>query len=300
MLQPFCFKTFVKIHLHTLKLFCLVFFAIIIQSCTSSSKKSDDNELVLAKVNKTTLTITELSQFTPQGISKADSIILLKKYINKWANDELFYQEALNYLTVEDIDIEKEIENYRKELITYKFQTKLITEKLDTLLTQSEIESYYNKNAKNFLLKNNIVKVLYVKTPASIPNLDKLKKLCYSNNLKDAQQLNALCIQYANNYYTNNNTWLMFDDLKKEIPQLKEVPEYNLQNGKIFEFNDAKNYYFLKIIEIKSKNTLSPINFERNNIKAMLLNERKKKLINSIKQDFFEKAKANKQIEIYN
>jgi hypothetical protein len=32
----------------------------------------------------------------------------------------------------------------------------------------------------------------------------------------------------------------------------------------------------------------------------MLLNERKKKLINSIKQDFFEKAKADKQIEIYN
>jgi hypothetical protein len=92
----------------------------------------------------------------------------------------------------------------------------------------------------------------------------------------------------------------MFEDLKKEIPQLKEVPEYNLQNGKIFEFSDSKNYYFLKIIEIKSKNTLSPINFERNNIKAMLLNERKKKLINSIKQDFFEKAKADKQIEIYN
>ena len=272
----------------------------LIHACHSSSKKTDDNGLVLAKVNKKTLTVSDLNQFTPKGISKADSVILLKKYINKWANDELFYQEALTYLTVEDIDIEKEIENYRKELITYKFQTKLIEEKLDTLISQEEIESYYNKNAKNFLLKNNIVKVLYVKTPASIPNLDKLKKLCYSNNPKDEQQLNALCIQYANNYYTNNNTWLMFEDLKKEIPQLKEVPEYNLQNGKIFEFSDSKNYYFLKIIEIKSKNTLSPINFERNNIKAMLLNERKKKLINSIKQDFFEKAKADKQIEIYN
>jgi hypothetical protein len=91
----------------------------------------------------------------------------------------------------------------------------------------------------------------------------------------------------------------MFDDLKKEIPQLKEVPEYNLQNGKTFEFTDNTSFYFLKIIEIKSKNTLSPLNFEKNNIKAMLLNERKQKLISSIKKDFFEKAKSNNKIEIY-
>jgi hypothetical protein len=90
----------------------------LIHACHSSSKKRDDNGLVLAKVNKKTLTVSDLNQFTPKGISKADSVILLKKYINKWANDELFYQEALTYLTVEDIDIEKEIENYRKELIT--------------------------------------------------------------------------------------------------------------------------------------------------------------------------------------
>jgi hypothetical protein len=37
---------------------------------------------------------------------------------------------------------------------------------------------------KILLLKNNIVKVLYVKTPINIPNIDKFKKLCYSNNQK--------------------------------------------------------------------------------------------------------------------
>ena len=92
----------------------------------------------------------------------------------------------------------------------------------------------------------------------------------------------------------------MFDDLKKEIPQLKEVPEYNLQNGKTFEFTDNASFYFLKIIEIKSKNTLSPLNFEKNNIKTMLINQRKQQLISTIKKDFFDKAKTNKELEIYN
>ena len=109
-----------------------------------------------------------------------------------------------------------------------------------------------------------------------------------------------MCIQYANNYYMNDNTWLMFEDLKKEIPQLKEVPEYTIQNGKIFEFTDATSFYFLKIIEVKSKNTLSPLNFEKTNIKNMLINQRKQQLITSIKKDFFEKAKTNKELKIYN
>ena len=98
----------------------------------------------------------------------------------------------------------------------------------------------------------------------------------------------------------NDNTWLMFDDLKKEIPQLKEVPDYTVQNGKIFEFTDATSFYFLKIIEVKSKNTLSPLNFEKNNIKNMLINQRKQQLITSIKKDFFDKAKTNKELKIYN
>lgn len=274
--------------------------SIIISACHTSNEQTENkNDSVLAKVNSSKLLASDINTPYSKAISKSDSLNLVKAYINKWTSDEVFYQEALNYLSEEDLNIEKEIEKYKKELISYKFQTKLINEKLDTSISQSEIETYYNKNSQNFILKNNIVKVLYVKTPIKTPNLDKIKKLCNSTNAKDAQQLNTLCVQYANNFYTNNNTWLMYDDLKKEIPQLKEIPEYNIQNGKVFEFIDNTSFYFLKIIEIKSKNTLSPLNFEKNNIKSMLLNERKQKLINGIKKDFFEKAKSNNKIEIY-
>lgn len=273
---------------------------LLLYSCQNSSEKTTNgNEKVFAKVNYEKLVSSDIGNIIPKGIQKQDSVFLINKYIENWTSDEIFYQEAIKYLNSEDINFDKEVENYKKELVTHKFQTMLIEEKLDTNFTQIEIEEYYNKNSQNFLLKNNIVKVLYVKTPNTTPNLDKLKKLCNSSNPKDAEQLNSLCIQYANNYYTNNNTWLMYEDLKKEIPQLKEIPDYNIQNGKIFEFNDNNSYYFLKIIEIKTKNTLSPLNFEKKNIKAMLLNERKQKLIQSIKKDFFEKAKENKQIEIY-
>lgn len=255
---------------------------------------------MVAKVNSTPLFEDDLKNIVPKGLTKSDSLAFIQNIINKWAFNEIFYQQATNYLSEEELNIDKELEEYKKELLTYKFQTKLINEKLDTNVTLAQIEEYYNANPQNFLLKNNIVKVLYVKTPLNIPNLEKLKKLCYSSNPKDAEQLKSLCIQYANNFFMNDHTWLMFEDLKKEINQLSEVPEYNIQNGKTFEFTDATSFYFLKIIEVKSKNTLSPLNFEIKNIKNMLINQRKQKLITSIKKDFFEKAKTNKELEIYN
>ena len=275
-------------------------FLLITIACTKSSDNTEEQGKVIAKINTSTLYINDVAKISQTGLSKSDSAIFIQNYINNWANNEVFYQQALSYLTEEELNITKEIDEYKKTLLSYKFQTKLINDKLDTNISISQIEDYYNANSQNFLLKNNIVKVLYVKTPFNIPNLEKLKKLCYSTAPKDAEQLNSMCIQYANNYYMNDNTWLMFEDLKKEIPQLKEVPEYTIQNGKIFEFTDATSFYFLKIIEVKSKNTLSPLNFEKTNIKNMLINQRKQQLITSIKKDFFEKAKTNKELKIYN
>ena len=273
---------------------------LIASACNKTTDVSEDKGKPVAKVNTSVLYTNDLNQISTTGLSKSDSLAFIQTFVNKWAYNEIFYQQAVNYLTEEELNVDKELEEYKKELLTYKFQSKLINEKLDTNVTLAQIEEYYNNNSQNFLLKNNIVKVLYVKTPLNIPNLDKLKKLCYSNNPKDAEQLKSVCIQYANNFFMNDNTWLMFDDLKKEMNQLKEVPEYDIKNGKTFEFTDATSFYFLKIIEVKSKNTLSPLNFEKKNIKNMLINQRKEKLITSIKKDFFDNAKTNKELEIYN
>jgi hypothetical protein len=280
----------------------LLLFTIGCFSCNTNNNgtHTEDKGKALAKLNNSTLYLSDLKYATPIGVSKSDSAAFVTNVINKWASNEVFYQQAVNYLSEEELNVEKEIEEYKKELVAYKFQIKLINEKLDTLISDSQIEEYYNANTQNFLLRNNIVKVLYIKTPITIPNLEKLKKLCISTNPKDLEQLKSLCIQYANNYFMNDNTWLMFDDLKKEMTQLKEVPDYSIQSGKIFEFTDASSYYFLKVLDVKSKNTLSPLNFEKNNIKNILINQRKQKLISTIRKDFFDKAKTNKELEIYN
>lgn len=266
--------------------------SLLIISCSHGEKKAAVQNAV-ARAGEKDLSLDEYKAFNFISESKRDSVAESKRLIAHWAEDELFYQEAKEKLLPEDMDVEDEVEKYRKELINYKYEVKLIENNLDTNVTKEEILAYYDANRENFILKDNIVKVNYFKIPIGTKVLDKIKKCIVSNNPKDREQLKSYCLQYAENYFINDSTWLLLEDVKKEIPQLRELPEYNFAAGRVFEYTDSLNYYYLKIKEIKIKNALSPINFERNNIRNIILNQRKTKLIRQYKQQVLEKAKAS-------
>ena len=266
-------------------------------SCNSGAKKEQSPPI--ASLGETNLSLAEFKILNYIRNGAKDSTVIAKKIIERWAEDELFYREAQKKLFEEDLDINAEVEKYKKELINYRYEIKLIENNLDTLITKEEIEEYYKSNSENFVLKDNIVKVNYIKIPVASKAIEKVKRCIYSFNVKDKDQLKILCQQYAENYFLNDSTWLLMDDIKKEIPQLKDLPEYNFYTGRMFEYTDNLNYYYLKIKEIKIKNALSPVNFESKNIKNILLNQRKMQLIKQYKQQLLEKAKTDNSLRYF-
>lgn len=269
---------------------------VVFSSCNSNSKDEEVKSIAIAGEKK--LGEDEYKRFNFMGSGANDSVFVSKKLIEGWAQEELFYQEAKEKLLPEDLDVEVEVEKYRRELVNYKYEIRLIENNLDTTITKEEIQAYYDANRDNFILKDNIVKVNYFKVPVKSKALGKMKTAVLSQNPKEKENLKALCLQYADNYFINDSTWLLLEDIKKEIPQLRELPEYNFYAGRYFEYSDSLNYYYLKIKEIKIKNGLSPINFETVNIKNILLNGRKMKLIRQYKQQILEKAKSEGKFKV--
>lgn len=267
----------------------------ILFSCKSDFDKGAEKEAkVVATAGNEKLDIDEYAEdFVSTGIIK-DSVYNAKKSIEKWAIESLFYQEALEKLNEDEVNIEKQVNDYRKSLVNYIYQTKLIEANLDTVITREEIEAYYDEHRDNFILKENLIKVNYLKVPVRAPALLKIKRLLWSVNPKDKEQLKVLCEQNAENFFMNDSTWLFLEDIKKEIPALREQPDFNLSNGKVVEFADDLYYYYLKVKDVKVKNGLSPINFEYQNIKKFIINNRKTLLIDQYKHDLLEKARANK------
>lgn len=277
---------------------CICLFII---SCNKGNDKEETVSKPVAKAGNEVLSLEDYKENYISIESVKDSTILAKKSIENWAIESLFYQEAMSKLVEDEIEIDKQVEAYKKSLVNYIYQTKLIEANLDTNITRREIEQYYSDHEDNFILKENIVKVHYFKVPVKAPGLEKMKRLLrtYVYAQKDVEPLKILAVQNAENFFMNDSTWLYLEDIKKEIPKLREQPDFNLGQGRIVEFTDELYYYYLRITEVKIKNGLSPLTFERQNIKNFIINKKKTELINQYKFQLLEKAKTEKQFEIY-
>ena len=273
----------------------------ILVSCNSGKSDAEPASKTIAKVGNESLSLDEYKENYISIESLNDSTILAKRSIESWAIESLFYQEAMTKLNADEIDIDKQVEAYKKSLVNYIYQTKLIEANLDTNITLPEIEQYYSEHEDNFILKENIVKVNYFKIPVKASGLEKIKRLLrsYAYVPKDIEQLKNLCMQNAEIFFMNDSTWLFLEDVKKEIPKLRDQPDFNLSQGRVVEFTDDLYYYYLKIKEVKVKNGLSPLNFEKQNIKNFIINKKKTELINQYKLQLLEKAKAENQFELY-
>jgi hypothetical protein len=280
------------------KIFAYNLLLLLLVSCANDPEK-EKGRVVVARANNEFLYADEVSNIITQGTPAKDSIELLKKFIDNWIRESLVIQKAESNLSDEQKNVEKQLQDYRKSLITYTYEKELVKQKLDTVVTSQEIEQYYNDNQSDFELKDNIIKVIYVKVSKKAPGIDKLKKWYKSDNMKDREQLAGYCHQFAENFYLDDNSWLLFDDLLKEIPIQTYNKELFLQNNRFVEVTDSLNNYFLNIKGFKIRNSISPMSFESENIKNIILNKRKLELITKMKQDVYDDAANGKNIEIF-
>jgi hypothetical protein len=277
----------------------LYVFVLFLWLACDSKHGEDQTRKAIARANTSYLYEDDVKDLVPFGTDKKDSIELIKKYIDNWIHETLVIQKAENNLTEDKKNVEKQLQDYRNSLITFAYEKELVSQKLDTLITETEIEEYYNNNKANFELKDNIIKVIYVKVNKTAPEMKKLQSWYKSEDPKDKELLTSYCHQFAANYYLDDSTWLFFDDLLKEIPIQTYNKELFLQNNRLVEVSDSLYNYFVNIKGFKIRNSLSPISFEKENIKNIILNKRKLQLITKMKEDVYNDAVNQNKIEIY-
>lgn len=267
----------------------------------SCDEKTDETrtEKPVARVFGRFLYPSDLQNILPSDIPSKDSARIIKNYIEKWIQDELLLKKAEENLTKDQLNVEKQLNEYRKNLVIYNYNSELIRQQLDTSVSMNQIEEYYNQHKESFTLKDNIVKVWYVKVNHKAPNAEKVKNWYKSSTPKDFVALKTYCLQFADNFFLDENNWLLFDELMKEIPVTSLNPDFFLRTNKYIEVADSNYNYFVNIKAYKIKNTLSPLAFEKDNIRNIIVNNRKLNLIEQMKRDIYENEKNKGNFEIF-
>lgn len=279
-----------------IKLLFLSFTILVIVACSRSKE-----EIPLAKVGNNTLYYSDLALEMPSGIAPEDSLAILNNLVQAWVMDELVANEAEDFLDKKEKDFSKQIENYRKSLLIYEFEKKWIISKLDTNISNKEVETYYQSNTSEFELKTSIVKLKFVKLAINqkVAIKEQLKRLLFSDRKADDALLQKLCDENAENYYLDDTVWLLYDDIVKEIPISDKLNDENSVNGKKMELSDNQYNYFVVIKEMKIKDEVSPITFESDNIKKIILQKRKYILLDSLHNSIKSKATSSGTYTIY-
>lgn len=262
--------------------------------------KNQEDRAVIAKVKGSELYLDELVSALPSGISAEDSTTFANSYIRTWATEMLLLKKAELNLPTEDKDVSAQLEEYRRSLIIYKYEKQLVSQRLDTTLTVSQIGDYYNNNQKNFELQDNIARAVFVKLDKQSKDLEKVKKLCRSEEEESRLELEEFCVQHAMAFHLNDKQWIPLEKLLSQLPKTSYLNVNYFSSYHFAHVQDSTAHYLIDVKEIKYKNSVSPLEFEKQNIRNILLNQRKLELIQKLEKDIFEDAVSKNQFEILN
>ena len=251
---------------------------------------------IIAIVNTDKLFKEDLKDFLPRNISREDSLILVKSFIQDWAVKKLLLDAAANNNTQESLkNINNLVQDYKESLLINNFKEALIKQQLDTIISDDEVEAYYLINNENFKLNEVLVKSRYLYFDASIINKKEIVKFFKSEEIEDAEELERQQLSFKM-YQLNDSIWTELDKILLKLPFSKENL---LKKSKFIQKQDSLGLYLVAIKDVLRRNDIAPLSYIKPTIKEMILHKRKIELIRDIEKIIVKDATKNNNFKIY-
>ena len=267
-------------------------------SCRAISSLLHDDEVV-AQAEGVKLYRTELDALIPKGISPEDSAALAMQYINTWASDLVYLKIAEQQLSKSEKDVTKELEDYRKSLLKYRYEQLYVNERLDTMVTDEMVDEYYEGHLDKFVLQRPIVRARYLNIAADSPALKQLRKMMKSSDPNDLVEADSLAYSSALKFMTWNNDWIDAASLAGEFGT-DYTSMLNTMSGGWIEYKDTTGFVKLAYVpEMIAKGLQAPVEYCSPMIKDMIISARKQALITGLERDLLNDARENGNFTIY-
>ena len=271
---------------------------ILVLSC--SNFQQTEKRKKVARVNSIFLYQSDLENEINAELSDEDSVVMSRSIINKWAIKNLVYSQSLLYLhdSIQK-NLTKMVDNYKLQLWTNTYRNLLSKSNINNKIDSLEKIEYYEKNKKNFKLKEDFYKVAYLILPENNNNLKLIISRFRNFSDSDLFFLDSLNYQF-NDFLLNKPVWLNKNNLTKKIPLLNFFDnDFNLKKRDFFVYKDSLQVYLLKVFDYKKYNTSAPFEIVETNIEKILINRKKLYFLKNFDKEILDDAIQTKKFEIY-
>ena len=274
-----------------------VAFLLLMAGCDYFQKSS--KEVVVAECYGKYLYESDLNGLVPEGTSIMDSIQRVSTFIDSWIRRQVLIHQAENNLDKDKLDLKKQMEEYRNSLIIYEYESQLINQRLDTVVSEDEIAEYYEQNKEDFQLRNTMVRAAYVILDEECIQKATFQKLMSDRDTLLLQNIDVLATYYAVKSYLDVDQWMRLDELTNIIPIEIFNAESFLKKNKFVCFDMNEYTYMVRFVDYLLEESTSPLEMVSDNIKSVILARRKQALIEKMRTSLYEKAKRERAFEVY-
>jgi hypothetical protein len=127
-----------------------------------------------------------------------------------------------------------------------------------------------------------------------------LKTMAENNSEEGLNELRDYCLQYAKGFDIFIDNWVDFEVVSNNLPtEIVDVERFLTGKSQI-ELKDLNYYYLVSIQDYKLKNDPAPLDFVENNIKNLILNQRKIEFLKQMEENIYKEGIRQNKFKIYN
>lgn len=271
----------------------LALLAALCGACKGTSEKTDD--VVIATVYDKKLYKSELTDVVPEGIVGQDSALAASAYIKRWALDALMMYQAERNVTYDE-ELDRLVRDYRASLVRHSFEIKLISEQLDSTVSEQELRDFVTKNEDQFQLESTILRCKVLKVPESAP-INDFNKLWSDKKPENNYKLAEAAQKWASVRLLDEQKWYRIDEISSLLPK-GAITSDNISDRREGSIRDGNFVYYYRVLEsVRGKQT-APFEYSRDKAVVLILHQRKNLIIEKWKAESYDKELRRKNIQI--
>ena len=237
----------------------------------------------------------------PNFTSEEDSIRKFMNFVESWAKEKVLYDLSLvNLSQSKKNEIDELVNNYKVDLYINSYKDLIVNTRIDSIVSISQVDSFYKQNNTNFKLNENLVKYRYIKVPNDNININRIRRSIVRINEEDRSFLDSLSFQFAD-LKLNDSIWFTERDVISSIQFINQQNKSKyLSKNKLFTIEDSQYINFFIVKDILKSGNIPPISYLYERIKSTIITQRKLQLLQSLNKEILNDALKSRKYEVFN
>ncbi len=273
---------------------------ILILLIISCELENNSKEEPIARVNDNFLFFSEIQESLDENMSQNDSMLAVNSAINNWASKKLLYEKAIfNLSNSKQNELDQLVRSYESDLYISNYEKEWLKTRVDTIVSNDQLQSYYNDNKNKFRLRQDILLARFIELPIENFNKTQIVRSFRRLNFQDKIYLDSISLQFKSSFI-NDSVWLRPELFFNKF-KIENIAKYNryLKKKSFFEIKDLESLYLVYISDILRKNDYAPMSYVKPTLVQILLNKRKLEMKKQLKTDILKQGISENNFEIY-